>query len=605
VTQSKAAASTNEPTRHRTDQPRDGRASASATASPPLASLSLTDFLDLATLQDVQDSFSAVTRMSTTIRDRDGNQLTAPTDAGSRAESDRVLDFLIDGDAHAENGAPLEAPINIEGQTLGYIVIEPRPQDGSLQRDCTHKELRETAERLGVAGEHVDELVESAQRCCGPNRAAGVQFLYLLANSIARLCFQEYQLRQRVEELTTLYKVSTVLARQRDRQQLLDSAARAACETMKVKAASIRLLQGDQLEMSPAAVFHLSDEYLNKGAILLSASPVFQKAMDGEPVYVDDMRTDNRIVYPDDAIREGLVSMLVVPMIYQDQPVGSIQLYTGEVRRFSSFEIRLIQALAQLLATAIENARLDEQRSDSQRVQRQLRLAGDVQKRMLPADVPSLPHFDIAARYVPSFELGGDFYDFIELENNAGIAIGDVVGKGVAASLLMASVRASLRAYAQDVYDIDEIIARVNQALVRDTLPKEFATLWYGVFDPDIKRLTYCNAGHEPPLLLRNGKVSMLGVGGMIVGVDEHQHYDKGLVDLQSGDLMLLYTDGLPDSFAPQGGTFGRQRIIDAMMEATDMSAVDVVNHMLWRRRQFAQLKRGSDDTTLVVVKVH
>src|SRR6185369_8574133 len=109
----------------------------------------------------------------------------------------------------------------------------------------------------------------------------------------------------------------------------------------------------------------------------------------------------------------------------------------------------------------------------------------DVQKRMLPREAPNIPPFEVAARYVPSFELGGDFYDFIDLgapgSNNMGIAVGDVVGKGIAASLLMASVRSSLRAFAQDVYDIDEIMRRVNGALVRDTLSNEFATLWYGV----------------------------------------------------------------------------------------------------------------------------
>ena len=154
--------------------------------------------------------------------------------------------------------------------------------------------------------------------------------------------------------------------------------------------------------------------------------------------------------------------------------------------------------------------------------------------------IPTPKGFDIAARYVPSFDLGGDFYDFIDLDGHVGVAVGDVVGKGVAASLLMASVRASLRAYAQDVYDLDEVISRVNHALCRDTLDNEFATLWYGVLDPSRMRLTYCNAGHEPPLLYRDGNVYTLEAGGMIVGVDPTQAYQKGLWDLKPGDCLLL-----------------------------------------------------------------
>jgi sigma-B regulation protein RsbU (phosphoserine phosphatase) len=224
---------------------------------------------------------------------------------------------------------------------------------------------------------------------------------------------------------------------------------------------------------------------------------------------------------------------------------------------------------------------------------------------MLPADVPVRPPFDIAARYVPSFELGGDFYDFIELEGHVGVAVGDVVGKGVAASLFMASVRASLRAYADDVYDLDEVISRVNVALCRDTLDNEFATLYYGVLDPATNRLTYCNAGHEPPLLMRKGEFIPLDIGGMILGVDELQRYDKSLIDLQPGDLLVMYTDGLIDAFNDRGEKFGRERLRRAMRDAAGKSARDALHHILWEMRRFVGLQRSNDDTTLVVVRVN
>jgi sigma-B regulation protein RsbU (phosphoserine phosphatase) len=265
----------------------------------------------------------------------------------------------------------------------------------------------------------------------------------------------------------------------------------------------------------------------------------------------------------------------------------------------------MLRAVAQLLGTAIENARLYAEHLEHERVQRQLHLAADVQRRMLPAESPDLPPFDIAARYVPSLELGGDFYDFIALDGHMGIAIGDVAGKGVAASLLMASVRASLRAYAQDVYDIDQIVARVNVALTRDTLDNEFATLFYGVIDPATMRMTYCNAGHEPPLMLRGGQIQRLSRGGMIVGIDDRQQYEKGLLTLQSGDLVLLHTDGLTDAQNFQRRSFGRDRIMAAMHDRADAPAADVLNHVLWEMRRFVGLNRSIDDTTIVAIKVN
>jgi sigma-B regulation protein RsbU (phosphoserine phosphatase) len=256
-----------------------------------------------------------------------------------------------------------------------------------------------------------------------------------------------------------------------------------------------------------------------------------------------------------------------------------------------------------LLAAALNNARLDAKRVESEHVQRQLRLAADVQKRMLPQQWPQFPPFEVAARNIPSLELSGDFYDLIDLSGNLGIAVADVAGKGVPASLMMASVRSSLRAFAQDVYDIDHIMARVNAALTRDTLPHEFATLFYGVLDPRTGRLTYCNAGHEPPLLLHAGKFTQLEAGGMIVGIDPKATYERGIVFMKPGDLLLIYTDGLTEAQDFGRERFGRQRIMQAMRDMADKPAREALNHVLWQMRRFVGLNRTSDDTTLVAVK--
>ena len=412
------------------------------------------------------------------------------------------------------------------------------------------------------------------------------------------------QLRQQVEQLNTLYQLSTLLSAHRDLQQVLDAAARSTAQVMKVKAASIRLLDDSGNELIIKAVHNLTKQYLNKGPILRDQSELYRRTLAGEIVYVEDMASDPRVLYPQDAKREGLVSILSAPMIYQDRPIGVIRLYTGRRRTFGESQVNLLRAIAQLLATAIENARLDAVRRRHEVVQSQLKLAADVQRRMLPAAMPQVPPFDVHARYEPSLELGGDFYDFIRLDGNIGVAVGDVVGKGIAASLLMASVRAALRAYAQDIYDLDEVIARVNVTMTRETLDKEFTTLFYGVLDPVSRRLTYCNAGHEPPILLRRGRVRRLEVGGMIIGIDAGQTYKKGLIELEPSDLLLIYTDGLPDAQHFDGGRFGRDRVENAMRDVADAPARDVVNHLLWEMRRYVGLNRAIDDTTIVVIRV-
>lgn len=597
--------------------------------TPSAPRLALTDFVDLGTLQEIQDAFASVTRLSTTILDADGQPATAPTDTAKRQQSDLVFEQLIDfapppgstlgsSDDHgaiagtqSESGLgsgggarQFQAPITVEGQTLGSIVIEP---DGPSAADLAPSlhELHGLADALSLDDVQRRELMDSAELAFGTNRGAAIQFLYLMANAIARLCFEQYHAQQRLEELSVLYRVSTVLAGREDLQQTLETAARAVADQIKVKAVVIRTLkdtnEGPLLERR--ANTGLSDNYINKGKLLVNRSEMITAALRGETIYIEDMTADPRVFYPDEAREEGLASMLCVGIIYQGQAIGTLQLYTDEVRKFTQFETDLVRAIAQLLATAIEKTRLDAARADNQKILRQLHLAADVQRRMLPRKMPDLSGYDVAARYVPSFELSGDFYDFIHLDHSLGIGIGDVVGKGVAASLLMAGVRASLRAFAQDVYDLDEVIARVNRNMCRDTLESEFVTLWYGTLDHDTGRLTYCNAGHEAPLLVRDGKLHPLDEGGMIVGVDRDQTYEKGIWDLKPGDMLLLYTDGLPDAMNREGQRFGRQRTEQLLLDVADRSANDALNHILWTVRQHTGPRRATDDTTLILIK--
>ena len=205
---------------------------------------------------------------------------------------------------------------------------------------------------------------------------------------------------------------------------------------------------------------------------------------------------------------------------------------------------------------------------------------------------------------MPCFELGGDFYDFIEFgPQSLGIAVADIVGKGLPASILMASARASIRAYASDIYDLDEVISRVNKAIVADTQSGEFVTLWYGTLELKSRRLTYAVAGHDPALLLRDGTIRELGPGGMVLGVDPNEKYGKHILDIKKGDCILIYTDGLTDAMNFNGESFGRARLREAYLRFADLPAEQICRQLVWETRRFVGLNSRVDDTTLVVIK--
>src|SRR5258708_2761649 len=254
---------------------------------------------------------------------------------------------------------------------------------------------------------------------------------------------------------------------------------------MGVRGRSIRRGEKDHDELTIRAVHNLSSQYLSKGKIRLSQAEIDQRALSPKGFeYVRNMATDPRILFPQESIREGIVSMLSVGLRYKGHPVGVLRLYTSQEQSFSQLQVDLLKAVASQAAAAIENARLLEETREAEALEQQVRMARDVQQRMIPGTPPAIAGIDFASVYVPCFELGGDFYDFIPLPGeNIGLAVADVSGKGVPASLIMASVRSALRAHVDYIYYLYEVLQRINALLCHDNKVGEFVTLFYGVLD--------------------------------------------------------------------------------------------------------------------------
>jgi phosphoserine phosphatase RsbU/P len=571
---------------------------ASAPKAP--ANLKLTEFLDLVTLQDIQDSLAMVAQVKASILDNAGQPLTQ-TSVSERFSSRSAAIAAArrqKGDTNLDQ--PFSAPIIVNDVQLGTIVMEP-----AKAAPIKISQITRLARKLDVPVEHVRAIIDAMNEEGMGQRTASVQFLYLLANALSRLCSQEMQLRQRIQELTALFNVSTMLSGTRGLQQILDRITHAVAEALHVKSCSLRLLDEQRDELVIKSVYGLSKEYLGKGPVTIGANSIDRAALAGQVIYIRDMSADERVSYPHEAQREGIVSSLVVGMLFKERPIGVLRVYTAEVHDFSEVERKLLVSIASQAAVAIENARLQEEALEKDRLERQVQIAAEVQRRMMPLQPPKPPGLDISALYVPCFELGGDFYDFIPLgDHSLGVTVADVVGKGLPASLLMASVRAAMRAQADNVYDLDEIISRVNKSMSLDMRANEFITLWYGVLDWKNRRLTYCSAGHEPPILVRGGQLRELCTGGMVIGVDPAQHYDKDVVQLQPGDVLWIYTDGVPDAMNYQGDKFGKTRMRECLLKYLDQSAEQICRQMLWETRRFVGLNRRTDDTTMVVIKV-
>jgi serine phosphatase RsbU (regulator of sigma subunit) len=518
----------------------------------------LTDYLDVETLRRLQEALSGVADRRILLRGPGGEPLT---------DEPRARD---DG-----GHAAYTVPIKVGGTVVGRV------------------ELAAAGKTAPPAGADLEAWAR--------------RFVRLVAELIGRLHEHEREIRSRAEELAAVYRLTGVFTEERDLQKVLDLVAKTVVEVLGAKACSIRLLNEDRTELLSKAVYNLSPEYLDKGPVGLDGSAIDREVLSTlEPIYIPDEPSDPRVLYPDESRREGIVSALCAPLAYKGRGEGVLRVYTGEPHEFDWYEVSLVKAIAAQAAAAIVNARLYAEAVEAAAVRRQLALAGEVQRRMVPASAPRAEGFDIAGTYVPSYELGGDFYDFIELgEGNLGVAICDVVGKGVRASLLMSAVRASLRGHAANIYEMSLVLDKVNRDLCADTLVSDFATLFYGVLSIGERRFTYANAGHIPPLLVRGGQVRRLGTGGVILGIDPKAHYTTETLIVQGGDVLVAYTDGLADALDFAGEPFGHLRIEEAVREAVEQgfSAEATVKHVVWNMRKFTGLQVRLDDLTMVAIR--
>jgi sigma-B regulation protein RsbU (phosphoserine phosphatase) len=425
----------------------------------------------------------------------------------------------------------------------------------------------------------------------------------MMASTVSEFCEQTVEIHQRHSELRTLFRLSSLLVATRDVNTILQVAMRSAVEVFSMDACAVHLVDDSGEALQLKAHVGLPDEFVIGAAKLTGG---------GDNAAMTERGRD---VVASLASACGFEGIVGVSLLFKEQPVGVLRLFSRESRLLEPSQHALLQTIAEQAAAAVCGARLVDSERESVMLRRQLELAGDVQHRMLPQNPPTYGTLDIAARYQPSFELSGDFYDLIDLNGHLGVAVGDVSGKGIPAALLMAATRATLRAHSQDVFHLNELMARVNKAMVRDTLPQEFVTIFYGVIDPKKLRLTYCNAGHDPPFVVQRPlkpggdlRLSELSVGGMIVGVDPDQKYDRGMFDLGKGDVLVAMTDGLTDAMNFQNEKFGRARLKATLLEFLThyptTNSAHIADHLMWEVRRFVGMNPQTDDITLVVIRV-
>jgi sigma-B regulation protein RsbU (phosphoserine phosphatase) len=366
----------------------------------------------------------------------------------------------------------------------------------------------------------------------------------------------------------------------------------------------------EHLKLAADATRHL-ERMVREMPIPLGKGLIGEAAVLGNSILVEDAEMDSRVLQIDADFLK-IHTMLVVPMRFGNHTIGVMTLInringTG----FSSGDLNLAQALAAQASVPIHYAGLQEALEDKRQLDRDMQIAQQIQNSLLPQELPSYPSVELAAFNHPALEIGGDYYDFVKIDDkHIGLAIADVSGKGVGGALMMAVCRSVLRVNAPNVYDPSSMLSSLNKTLSSNLAEDMFISMLYMVLNLETNQLSFARAGHEAPILVRDGETTAerLNTTGIAIGLVDNDIFTNTVetrnISLQSGDLLVSYTDGITEAMNSDGDEWGTDSLQLSIQNMANASAQDLLDNIRNSVLTFAGNNRQYDDMTMLALKI-
>src|SRR2546427_420916 len=412
---------------------------------------------------------------------------------------------------------------------------------------------------------------------------------------------------EQAKTLMLLYEVSRELTSILDREELLRRVAERVKKIVNYHVFSVMLWNEQAQLLESAFAMRYEDSIPVRLRLPLHQGLTGTAAGERRILRVNDVTEDPRYIRCETGVEAR--SELVVPLLIQDRLIGVLDLESTEPHAFTPEHERMLSTLGSYIAIALENARLyEEARENERRLRSDLDTAREIQRQLLPTGAREVPGLDLAAGYVPARELGGDFYDFLPYgQGRLGFALGDVSGKGAAAALYGSLAIGTVREIVVDhARDPAHVLALLNQRLLGARLDSRFIAMSFAIYDAPTRRLTLANAGGPYPLLVRSGRVELIRLEGVPLGLFPEAKYDEMTVDLRPGDVVLFASDGILESENPRQEEFGPERL-RAFLSAISQrdSARDICEQILAATDGHSGTGLAPhDDRTLVVLRV-
>jgi phosphoserine phosphatase RsbU/P len=406
------------------------------------------------------------------------------------------------------------------------------------------------------------------------------------------------------DHLLTLYKITGQINSSLDFDEVLNSVMESVMEVTKAQRGFLMIADDETGELHTLVVKGLDSETLdNEG---YSTTIVKEVVNTRQPLLTNNAQFDTRYQAGQSIIMRGLRAILCAPMVVQDRLVGVVYVDTAmRAGTFSPADRDLLSLVAGQAGVAVENARLYTVAVEKGRMEKELQMAADIQESLLPRHMPDLPGYEIVPLWQAARETGGDFYDAFALgDDRFGAVMADVSDKGAGAALFMAVARTMIRSHAHAGLSPVETIGRTNDLILEDAESGMFVTVYHSHFYED-GRSYHVNAGHNPPLLYRHAdqSVEMFPIGGRAIGWFPDNPLSELEVQLEPGDVIVYYTDGVTDAENPQGDPYGEARLAGVLESGAGRSAHELLELLMEDVEAFCDGEPPFDDITVMIVR--
>ncbi len=406
----------------------------------------------------------------------------------------------------------------------------------------------------------------------------------------------------KTEMLETLNEIGRELSSILDLEQLLKKVAELLQRVFRYHVFAIMLVDEEEQVLRSRLAVKFNRDAVEKSKIPLGKGLVGSAVTKKKSLRINDVSKDPRYI----GVLPETRSELVVPLIYKDKAIGVFDLQSPFLNYFTQAHEETLSALASHVAVAIENARLYERVVAAEaRLDRELKFAREIQSSLIPDRFPEVPSTSFWAEFRPARTLGGDLYDFFPYDDGkVAIAIGDVSGKGAPAALYAALASGILRTRAGRKYPPAEMLRLVNVSLRQRTIEGRFMSLCFAVYDASTRVLRFANSGAPPPIVCKNGKTEVLSIAGFPLGMFDKAEYQELELQLEPGDLVVFYTDGLSEARDLRGEEFGMERLQEVIEKNCNLPVKKLIEKTFSQIEKFTLDTRRYDDQTAVALRV-